>query len=172
MENQYDDALLQTTENLANIDYDSLDSFGMLSAGKHLVVIEQVSGYLHNFKDYTGPRAKFKMRVVEGASPADVGKYQYDDLNLPHAAEKQGNQNRRVLIATHLGLVPKGTKDVTKINWKDLVGTSAVITVEHREGANGKKYANVTFDGYENQSTWNAPQGGNGEAKQDTWDDI
>jgi hypothetical protein len=173
METQYDDALLVTQENLEHVDWDRIDSFGLVSEGKHLVEIEKVAGYLHNFKEYSGPRAKLKMRVLAGP---DAGKYLYDDLNLPHLQEKAGNQNRRLLIASRLGLVPKGTKTAVGINWKLLEGRPAVVTVVHNKSEKDGKsstYANNSFDGYEGPESWQTqPQaGGNGGAA-GKWDDI
>lgn len=175
METQYDDSLLQASENLANVDYDNLDSYGLVSEGRHLVLIERVSGYLHNFKDYTCARAKLKMLILAGP---DKGKYVFDDVNLPHPDEKQGNQNRRVLIATRLGLIAKGTKDTVNINWKDLEGKKGVVTVEHNTSTDEKTkktktFANVSFAGYESETTWQSDGGnGQGQGQAENWDDI
>lgn len=168
----FDDTLLNTTEDLSNIDYDQLEGYGLVSEGRHLVEIERVAGYMHNFQHYTAPRAKLKMRVVGGT---DIGKYIYDDINLPHRDEKQGNQNRRVLIATRLGLVAKGTKETKAVNWKLLEGKQAVVTVVHTESEkDGKKrtFANVEFSGYEGPESWNMNPGGNGNTPKETWSDI
>lgn len=172
----FDDSVLATVEqNLANIDYDQLDGYSMVSEGRHLVEIEAVGGYIHQYNGSETPRAKLKMRIIAGP---DTGKYQFDDINLPVDNEKQGNQNRRILIATRLGLLPKGAKQATNIHWKQLQGKKAVITVEHKESdKNGvkKKFANVTFGGYEAPETWNMPlggNGGNGGVAKETWNDI
>jgi hypothetical protein len=143
----FDDSLLVTQENLAVVDWDTLESFGLPSEGQHLAVIKKVGGYLHNFKDYTGPRAKLQMEIKEGQ---EKGKQVYDDINLPHPQEKDGNVKRRVLIASRLGLIPKGSKDATQVNWKLLEGKSVLVTVVHvKSDKDGKTYANVPFDGYE-----------------------
>ena len=42
MESQYDDGLLDTQENLENVDWDRIDGFGLVSEGRHLVEIEKV----------------------------------------------------------------------------------------------------------------------------------
>lgn len=174
---EFDDSLLQTTEHLENIDYDSLEGFDIPAEGKHLVLIEKVSGYMFNFTNYTGPRAKLKMRVIGGATPDDVGKYIYDDINLPNPNEKEGNIKRRVLIAVRLGLIPRGSQDARQVNWKALEGAQAVVEVIHTyEEKKKKTYANVTFGGYEAPETWNLPPdgngGGNGSAGKETWNDI
>ena len=215
MESQYDDSLLATQENMENVDWDRVDGFGLVSEGKHLVEIENVSGYSHNFKEYTGSRAKLKMRVLAGpdayrgvgsgdetltqmavgaytvrwgevpgylppedqtlvlAGP-DAGKFVYDDLNLPHRKEKAGNQNRRLLIASRLGLIEKGAKDNVGINWKLLEGRQAVVSVVHTKSEkDGKVYANITFDGYEGPESWQAQAAsGAGGSGPDQWADI
>ena len=171
MESQYDDGLLATQENLENVDWDRIDGFGLVSEGRHLVEIEKVSGYSYNFKEYTGSRAKLKMRILAGP---DAGKFIYDDLNLPHLQEKTGNQNRRLLIASRLGLIEKGAKTTVGINWKLLEGRQAVVSVAHNKSEkDGKTYANVNFDGYEGAETWQIqPAGGDGGNGQDKWADI
>ena len=115
----FDDSLLATQESMANVDWDNLESFGTAAEGQHLMTVISVNGYMQNFKDYTGPRAKVKLLIKEGA---DKGKFVYDDINLPHALEKDGNVKRRALIASRMGLIPKGTHDTVKVNWKDLEG--------------------------------------------------
>lgn len=179
----YDDALLATSENLANINWDTLETGGMLSEGKHLVKINKVVGELHNFANYTGPQAVLQMIVLDSKTPEDIGKMQFDRINLPHPSEAQGNQNRRVLIASRLGLIEKGAKETAKINWKILEGVQCVITVIHKKGTGqnaGKTYANVDFSGYEGPEIWDSYKagvtpgapGGNGGAAQDSYADI
>lgn len=145
---EYDDSLLQTSENLAGVDWDGLETGGLASEGEHLSLVKKVGGYLHNFKDYTGPRAKVQLQIIEGP---DKGKMVYDDITLPHPQESQGSQNRRILIGSRMGLIVKGTKDTSKVNWKALEGAQVLITVEHNVSkTNGKTYANVSFDGWFN----------------------
>ena len=81
---EYDDSLLQTNENLAGVDWDGLESGGLVSQGEHLALVKKVGGYLHNFKDYTGPRAKVQLQITEGS---DKGKIIFDDISLPHPQE-------------------------------------------------------------------------------------
>ena len=153
----YDDALLQTSENLANLDWDKLETGGLVSQGEHLALVKKVGGYLHNFKDYTGPRAKVQLQIVEGP---DKGKTVYDDITLPHPQESQGSQNRRVLIGSRMGLIVKGSKDASKVNWKILEGAKVLITVEHNVSkTNNKTYANVTFDGWQDPAAAPAATG-------------
>ena len=181
----YDDSLLVTSEKLENVNWDTLETGGTLSEGKHLVKINKVAGELHNFPTYTGPQAVLQMIVQDSRTPEDIGKMQFDRINLPHPAEAQGNQNRRVLIASRMGIIEKGSKETAKINWKILEGMSAVITVVHKKGTGqnaNKTYANVDFAGYEGPETWDAYKsgavpgavaGGNGaSAGQDTYADI
>jgi hypothetical protein len=145
----YDDTLLQTSENLAAIDWDNIEGGGKLSVANtpHLCLVKKVGGYLHNFEKYTGPRAKVQLQVVSGP---DKGKNQLDDITLPHPQESDGSRNRRILIASRVGLIEKGTKETAQINWKSLEGRQVLITVEDKVSTkNGKTYANVTFDGWQ-----------------------
>ena len=174
---EYDDSLLQTSENLAGIDWDGIEHGGLVSQGEHLALVKKVGGYLHNFKDYTGPRAKVQLQIIEGP---DKGKTVYDDITLPHPQESQGSQNRRVLIGSRMGLIVKGSKDASKVNWKGLEGAQVLITVEHNVSkTNGKTYANVAFDGWQDPAAApaaatqaGATAGGNGGTAKDTYADI
>ena len=169
----YDDSLLQTSENLAGVDWDGLETGGLVSQGEHLALVKKVGGYLHNFKDYTGPRAKVQLQIIEGP---DKGKVLYDDISLPHPQESQGSQNRRILIGSRMGLIVKGSKDASKVNWKVLEGAKVMITVEHNVSkTNNKTYANVTFDGWHDPAaapaaTGSAPSGAAASPK--AYDDI
>ena len=173
---EYDDSLLQTSENLAGVDWDGLETGGLVSQGEHLALVKKVGGYLHNFKDYTGPRAKVQLQIIEGV---DKGKVVYDDITLPHPQESQGSQNRRVLIGSRMGLIVKGSKDASKVNWKALEGAQVLITVEHNISdsgkSKGKTFANVKFDGWQDPAAAPAtvgpvPSGAPASAK--AYDDI
>lgn len=179
----YDDNLLMTSENLGSVNWDTIEMGQMVGAGKHLVKINKVAGELHNFEKYTGPQAVLQMVVQDSQNPENVGKMQFDRINLPHPSEAQGNQNRRVLIASRLGLIEKGAKDARQINWKILEGVLCVIEVEHKSGTGknaGKTYANVTFAGYWGADEWEAVKAGtlasvtssNGAGAQDNYADI
>ena len=171
----YDDDLLLTNENLSNVSWDELERGGIVSEGQHLALIKKVGGYLHNYADYSGPRAKVQFQIVDGP---DKGKTQFDDISLPHVQESQGTKNRRLLIASRMGLIQKGSKDSTKVNWKALEGAQVLITVEHNVSkTNNKTYANVTFDGWQDPAAAPTPPsgvaGGNGgTAGKDTYADI
>ena len=154
---EYDDSLLQTSENLAGVGWDGLETGGLVSQGEHIALVKKVGGYLHNFKDYTGPRAKVQLQIIEGP---DKGKVLYDDISLPHPQESQGSQNRRILIGSRMGLIVKGSKDASKVNWKVLEGAKVLITVEHNVSkTNNKTYANVTFDGWQDPAAAPATPG-------------
>ena len=175
MEHENDD-LLKTKEVLKDVNWDTLSTGEMVGEGRHLVKINKVTGESHNFKDYTGIQAVLQMVVQEGP---DQGKTIFDRINLPHAQEAKGNQNRRVLIASRMGLIEKGTKDNVDINWKILEGMMAVVTVIHKKGTGqnaNKTYANVEFDGYEGPETWNAAAAGpapsGAAASKDAYSDI
>lgn len=146
---EYDDSLLQNSENLAPIDWENMEGGGKLSVANtpHLCLVKKIKGYTHNFEKYTGPRAKAILQVIDGP---DKGKIQHDDITMPHPDESQGSQNRRVLIASRMGLIEKGSKQVVNVNWKALEGSQVLITVEDKVSTkNGKTYANVTFDGWQ-----------------------
>ena len=170
---EYSDDLLLANENLANVDWDSLDTGGKLSPANtpHLCLIKKVGGYLHNYELYTGPRAKIQLQVIEGP---DKGKTQFDDINMPHPQENQWGQQRRVLIGSRMGLIQKGSKDTNKINWKLLEGRQVLITVEPSK--KDPKYINVTFDGWQDPAAApdvpNGVAGGNGDKAKDTYADI
>jgi len=76
----YDDSLLNTSENLAGVDWDHLETGGIPAEGKHRVTITKVGGELKNFKTYTGPQAVLQMTITEGD---DKGKMIFDRINLP-----------------------------------------------------------------------------------------
>ena len=176
---EYDDSLLGTSENLALIDWENMEGGGKLSVANtpHLCVVKKIKGYQHNFEKYTGPRAKVILQVVDGP---DKGKIQHDDITLPHSEESQGSQNRRVLIASRMGLIEKGSKDVVNVNWKALEGAQVLITVEDKVSTkNGKTYANVTFDGWQDPAAKGVAAGtgggaaaGKGAASAEAYGDI
>ena len=124
----FDNSLLATQESMAGVDWDNLESFGTPAEGQHLATIISVKGYMQNFANYTGPRAKGGRPFDEGA---DKGKFVYDDINLPHGQEKDGNVKRRALITSRMGLITKGTHETVQVNWKALEGRDVLITVEH-----------------------------------------
>lgn len=173
---EYDDSLLATSENLGTVDWDSIEGGGRVSAGTHLCIVKKVGGYLFNFEKYTGPRAKVQLQVLEGP---DKGKTQYDDITLPHPQESDGSRNRRVLIASRMGLITKGSKETANVNWAILTGSQVLITVEDNVSKkNGKTYSNVTFDGWQDPTAVleaGAAQTGaatGGGANKDAYDDI
>jgi hypothetical protein len=99
------------------------------SPGRHLVIIRSVKGYLHNFPDYTGPRARIEMEIMEGP---DVGKILVDNVSLPHPQESKGMCQRRVRIAYRLGLIPRGTEGTFQINWKPLEGVVCWVDLAYK----------------------------------------
>lgn len=147
----YDDSLLNTSEAMGGVDWDTIETGGLASEGKHLAIVKKIGGYLHNFSTYTGPRAKVQFQIKEGP---DKGKTLYDDITLPHPQESDGSRNRRVLIASRMGLIPRGSKETHQVNWKALENRDVLITVEHNKSAkNNKMYANIAFDGWEDPAT-------------------
>jgi hypothetical protein len=115
------------------------------------------------------------MQIIEGP---DKGKVVYDDITLPHPQESQGSQNRRVLIGSRMGLIVKGSRDASNVNWKILEGAKVLITVEHNVSkTNGKTYSNISFDGWNDPTSAPTPPGGvgapsGGNGGKDTYADI
>jgi hypothetical protein len=112
---------------------------GMPREGWHLVKIKGVKGELHNFKQYTGPRAVMEMEVLEGG---DAGKTIIDRISLPHPMESQGKIQRRLRICYQLGLVSKGSSETVQLNFKSLEGLVCWVNVVHHTFA-GRKVALV-----------------------------
>jgi hypothetical protein len=118
---------------------------GLPSPGRHLVKISKAQAYLHNFPEYTGPRARLDMKVLEGP---DTGKILVDNISLPHQQESKGMQYRRVHIAWRLGLISWGVKENVQINWKDLEGVVCWVDVAYKNFG-GRTV--ITKDNYELQ---------------------
>ena len=108
--------------------------------GEHLVRIMNVLGYLYNFPEYTGPRARLEMEILDCP---DAGKTLVDNISLPHQKESEGRRNRRALIASKLGLIPWGDKETRTIDWRSLQGVSCWVNVVH-EKFKGRVFAKVT----------------------------
>ncbi len=111
--------------------------------GRHLVKIKKVQGYLYNFGEYTGPRARLWMEILEGP---DAGKIVVDNVSMPHPLESKGMKHRRLRIAYRLGLIQWGTKETVEVNWKGLEET--VCSVNVAEKSLGGRTV-VTVDGYQ-----------------------
>ncbi len=103
---------------------------GLPKEGQHLVRIIKVRAYLHNFEEYTGPRARLWMEILEGF---DAGKIVVDNISLPHPQESEGRLKRRLLIAYRLGLISKTDQGIKNIDWKTLEGVSCLVDVAHQE---------------------------------------
>lgn len=116
---------------------------GLPSPGRHLVIIKTVKAYLHNFPDYTVPRARLEMKILEGP---DSGKIIMDNVSLPHPLESKGMLHRRVRIAYRLGLIPWGTKGIIQVDWKLLEGVVCWVDVAYKS-LGGRKV--ITVEGYE-----------------------
>lgn len=163
-EQEYDDSLLDTTENMAGVDWDSVEGGGLAGEGKHLAIVKKVGGQMKNFgvgeskgNKYTGAQAVIMFQILEGS---EKGKTVYERIALPHPEEEQWKVNKRLLVASRMGLVPKGSKDTIKVNWKVLEGRTVLITVEHytyEKDGNKKTGARLTFDGWEDPANAAAP---------------
>lgn len=160
-ESQYSDDVLNTVDGYDEEDFNN-DDYSPPAEGDHEVVIESVKGYMHDFKEYTGPRAKLKMKVVGPEGNPDIGRYVFDDVNLPCQGEKPGNRKRRALILSRLGFLSRGDDNSqVKFDWKRLEGLRCIVTVEHNTGTNNdgktRTYANVPFGGYKALGGASAP---------------
>jgi len=113
--------------------------------GRHLVKIKKVRGYLHNFEEYRGPRARLRMEILEGP---DAGKLLFDNISLPHPKESKGMLHRRVRIACRLGLIPWGGKGIVRVNWMLVEGVVCWVDVAYKTFG-GRKV--LTVDNYELQ---------------------
>lgn len=157
-EQDYDDSLLLSTENTDGVDWDGMEG-GLPAEGQHLAVVKKVGGQMKNFATYTSAQAVVQFQIIEGP---DRGKTVYDRIALPHAMEEQWKQNKRLLVASRMGLIPKGSKGTHQINWKLLEGRNVLITVEHyeyeKEGKK-KKGSSLSFDGWEDPGAAGAQQG-------------
>lgn len=100
-----------------------------LHPGRHLVKIISVRAYMHNFQEYSGPRARLTFRVSEGP---DAGKFLFDNVSLLHPKESKGMCQRRVRIAYRLGLISRGTDLTIPINWKLLEGVVCWVDVAYK----------------------------------------
>jgi len=108
---------------------------GLPKTGKYLVRIVNVMGYLHNFPDYAGPRARIEMAIQGGG---DAGKILVDNVSLPHPKESSGMIQRRMRIACRLGLVAWGTQGTVQIDWKSLQGRFCQVDVAYKNLGGGE----------------------------------
>ena len=88
-------------------------------------------GYLHNFPDYAGPRARIEMAIQGGG---DAGKIIVDNVSLPHPKESRGMLLRRLRIAKRLGLITRGPNGeiIQQGGWKLLEGTICWVDVAYK----------------------------------------
>jgi hypothetical protein len=115
----------------------------MPQEGVHLVRIEQLRGYIKNFGDYAGPRARLEMKILEGPY---AGKLLFDNISLYHPLETKGMLHRRVRIGCRLGLIPWGTEGTVRVNWKLVEGAVCRVDVVYKSFG-GRKIP--TVDNYE-----------------------
>ncbi|MBU4232789.1 MAG: hypothetical protein L6277_04765 [Desulfobacterales bacterium] len=108
---------------------------GLPSRGRHLVIIRTVKAYLQNFPEYTGPRARIVMAIMDGP---DAGKIIVDNVSLPHPEESKGMLQRRVRLACRLGLVAWGTQGTVQINWKSLQGLFCRVDLVYKNLGGGE----------------------------------
>ena len=104
---------------------------GLPKTGKYLVRIVNVMGYLHNFPEYTGPRARIEMEIMEGP---DAGKILVDNVSLLHPKESRGMFLRRLRIAKRLGLITRGPNGeiIQQGGWKLLQGIVCLVDLAYK----------------------------------------
>jgi hypothetical protein len=111
--------------------------------GQHLVRIVKVLGYLHNFPEYTGHRARLEMEILEGP---DAGKIVVDNVSMPHPEESKGMIHRRNRIACRLGLIEWGARGPVQVNWKEIEGKICYVDLAYKD-LSGRKV--LIVDNYE-----------------------
>lgn len=122
---------------------------GLASPGRHLVKISKVLCYLHNFPEYTGPRARLEMEILEGP---DTGKTIVDNISLPHPQEPPGRKKRRIEIAYRLGLIPHGARGTVKIDWNCLEGKIGLAHYGYKT-ISGRVFPTVEWEKYEHKES-------------------
>ena len=118
-----------------------------LHPGRHLVKIISVRAYMHNFKEYSGPRARLTFKVLEGP---DAGKFLFDNVSLLHPKESKGMLLRRLRIAKRLGLITRGPNGeiIQQGGWKLLEGVLCRVDLAYKN-LGGRTVP--TIDNYELQ---------------------
>lgn len=136
------DDLLKTQETYEPADFDG--GFEMPPEGQVRLRIESVTGKMHDYDGYTGPRAEIKCVSVDNPKASLLCW-----VTLPHPNASDGSKKHRALILSRLGFITKGDEATAlTFDWKKLEGLEFIGMVEHREH-DGKTYANLTFDGWE-----------------------
>lgn len=160
------------------------ESMGKTPVGKFRCTCLESHPVEKKFKAYSGYAANLKWQIEEvleinGKSAADAekdayeGRFIFDDVVLPNAAEKDGMRNRRIMVALKVGLVrnPDQATKLTARHWsKDIIGKQAIITTERQEWTDDvtgdkKSTVKIKFDGYESV-------GAASKASADSYDDI
>ena len=93
--------------------------------------LSSVRGYMHNFQEYAGKRARLTFKVMEGP---DAGKFLFDNISLLHPKESKGMLLRRLRIAKRLGLITRGPNGeiIQQGGWKLLEGVVCWVDVAYK----------------------------------------
>ena len=158
---EYDDSLLNTGLDLDGVDWDGLETGGMVAEGQYLALIKKVRGQAKNYgvakagetlkegtEVYTGAQAIVMLQITEGP---EKGKTIYDRIDLPNKAEEDWKKKKRLLIAKRCGLISRDQKGTQEVSWKRLEGSTVIIVVEHYQyGKNKEKTGSQlnTFKSY------------------------
>jgi len=175
-DNEYVESQVGGEEAVSEADAKRAEAGGQMPIGKFLCICRESTPREKNFNNYDCIAANLKWEVirpveVEGKAPTQEqvdalrGRSIYDDVCLPHAKEKDGMKNRRILVAKRCGLLAGGGV-LNMDSWRrGIIGKRAVLTVIHEKSEKtGKTYAKVSFDGYEAEAApaGKAPQGNAG----------
>jgi hypothetical protein len=160
------------------------ESMGKTPIGKWLVECIESTPRKIDAEKYTAIAANLKFKIeevleinhqkptAEEAAPFE-GRFIYDDVYMERDGEKDGMRNRRLLIASRMGLVKPGEKMTQKTWSKDVIGKKVILTTELNKykdkDGNDKENVKVGFSGYE---SIDGHTSASGSAKSDTFEDI
>jgi len=160
------------TESFSDDDVKNANSSGKAPAGTYLCECIDSTPVRKNGAEYSFVQANLKWKILEakkiGANEVEAGEYEdlegkfiWDSINMYHPSEKPGTKNRRVLVASKLGLLDGG-KELTRDSWSgDVLGRKALVTTIDNEWVDkfGGKQTNVKVDFGGYQSVDQGPVG-------------
>ena len=150
-------------EEISQEDIDSAESQGKIPPMLFIGTCEDSTPREQHWDDFTGYQANLKWHVDEvlecpvGTPATDKikdqyeGRYQFDNIPLPHPQEADWMKNKRILVACRCGIIPTSKSKIPKNAWSDLIiGSQVKIKTEKTKSKkDGKEYVNIAFDGYE-----------------------
>jgi hypothetical protein len=159
----WDDDFSDIDEDISEEDVKRAEAMGKVPIGKYLC--ECVDSQLQQYDgEYSCIEVNLRWKVLkvlelDGKTvEGDMGEvYEnrtiFDTVKLFSPKEKENTGNRRILVATRIGLIVKGGKLPVK-KWQEAVGKRAILTyIDSEWTPKGKtvpiKKRQVAFDGYE-----------------------